>query len=182
MESMETKPALVIGVICNGFNQADINYYENEFRLIRKIFGERVRVIFIGTDGAELPPETEYTKPVSINHYFRHLYELKMDLLFIPLTPGIYNETSEETNKFREMALFGVPVITLKQFPYSAKIIDKRTGFLYDSRETFIDYLKELLENHLPEVKMAGLRAYEWVKMNEDFDYEPPTPEPEPAK
>ena len=70
------------------------------------------------------------------------------------------------------MALFGVPIITANRFPYSAKIIDKRTGFLYTSRETFIDYLKNLLEEHLPEIKMAGLRAYENVRMNYNYDYE----------
>lgn len=174
---METKPALVLGVICNGFNQADINYYENEFRLINKIFGNAVRLLFIGTDGVELPPETEYTKPVSINHYFRHIHLLKVDLLFVPLMPSVYNETSENVNKFLEMALFGTPLITVNRFPYSEKIIDKKTGFLYTSRETFIDYLKVLLEQHLPEVKMAGLRAYETVRMNYDYDYvseEPP--------
>lgn len=166
----ETKPALVLGVICNGFNQADINYYENEFRLINKIFGSAVRLLFIGTNGAELPPETEFTKPVSINHYFKHLHALKVDMLFVPLIPSEYNETSENINKFLEMALFGVPLITLYQYPYSETIIDKKTGFLYESRETFIDYLKVILEQHLPEVKMAGLRAYETVRMNYNYD------------
>lgn len=168
---METKPALVIGVICNGFNQEDIKYYDNEFRLISRIFGDRVRLLFIGTDGSELPPETEYTKPVSINHYFKHIHALQIDLLFVPLIPGVYNETSENINKFLEMALLGIPLITLNQYPYSEKIVDRKTGFLYSSRETFIDYLKDLLENHLPEIKMAGLRAYETVRMNYNYDY-----------
>lgn len=173
---METKAALVIGVICNGFNQADINYYENEFRLINKIFGDNVRLLFIGTDGKELPQKTEFTKPVSINHYFKHIHLLKVDLLFVPLMPSVYNQTSENINKFLEMAMFGIPLITLNQFPYSQYIVDKRTGFLYPSRETFIDYLKVLLEQHLPEIKMAGLRAYETVRMHYNYDYNPEQP------
>jgi hypothetical protein len=170
---METKPALVIGVICNGFNQSDINYYSNEFRLINNIFGERVRLLFIGYSvnkkrwwQKELPPETEYTKPVSIIHWFKHLSLIKIDLLFTPLIPGIYNETSENIHKWMEMGLFGVPLITVDMYPYNNVITDKINGFLYESRETFIAYLRDLLENRFTSVKMCGLNAYEVVKMN----------------
>lgn len=166
---METKPALVIGVICNGKNQPDINYYKNEFRLINNIFGDRVRLLFIGystKDANELPPETEYTKPVSIIHWFKHLSLIKIDLLFIPLIPSKRNERSETISKWMEMGLFGVPVITVDMLPYNSVIQDKTNGFLYESRETFIAYLRDLLENRFTSVKMCGLNAYEVVKMN----------------
>lgn len=169
---LKTPSQLIIGVICNGYNQEDIEYYSNEFRLIEKIFKEHVRVIFIGTDEEFLPPGTEYTKPVSINHYFKHIHALKIDLLFIPLQPGIFNQTSETLNKFFEFALFGIPVITINQEPYSSVINDKRNGFLYESRETFIAYLKEILIDNLPSVKMCGINAYETYYQNHTYSDE----------
>ena len=151
----------VIGVICNGYNLDDIRYYDNEFRLIDKLFKENVKVIFIGADGETLPSGTEYTKPVSVNHYFKHIHALKVDLLFIPLQPTEYNITSENHNKFTEAAMFGIPVMVLNQYPYNDVIKDKRNGFLYESRETFITELKELLVEHLPHIKVCGSNAYE---------------------
>ena len=154
-----TKQPLIIGVVCNGYNKEDIDFYSNEFRLIDKLFEKHVKVVFIGTD--DLPPGSTYTKPVSINHWFRHLFALKIDLLFIPLQQTEYNQSSENTNKAFEISTFGIPVITLDQYPYNRIIKDKRNGFLYESKETFIDYLKVLLVDHLTQIKMCGLNAYE---------------------
>ena len=170
--SPSTANPFTIGVICNGNNNEDIGYYSNEFRLINKIFEDKVRVLFIGMNGGLLPPNTEYTKPVSINHYFRHLYALKVDLLFIPLIKSAFNQKTEDYKKFTEAALFGIPVITVKQYPYSAIIKDKRNGFLYDEREDFIAYLKELLIENLPDVKMCGSKAYETYLQRLSFTYE----------
>lgn len=161
-----SSPAFIIGVICNGFNNEDLAYYDNEFTLIRKLFKDHVKVIFIGNDGESLPAGTEYTKPVSINHYFKHLYALKVDMLFVPLIQNKFNETSENYNKYLEAALFGIPVITVNQYPYNKIIRDKRNGFIYESREVFIDYLKDLLTNNLELVKICGLNAYERYLQN----------------
>jgi hypothetical protein len=157
----KTAQPLVIGVICNGYNNEDIAYYENEFRLINVLFKDHVKVIFIGSTGELLPEETEYTKPVSINHYFKHIHHLSVDLLFIPLQPTIFNQTSENYNKFMEASLFGIPIMTVNQYPYNSIVKSGRNGFLYESRETFIAELKDLLIDNLTDVKMCGLNAYE---------------------
>ncbi len=159
-----TPPIFTIGIICNGYNNEDIAYYKDEFKKINKIYKDKVRLLFIGLPG-ELPElkgvEYEYTKPVSINHYFKHLYALKIDLLFIPIKPSVFNVTSENYNKFIEASILSIPVITLKWYPYELLIRDGRNGFLYENKDKFIDYLKNLIDKFLPEVKKAGSQAYE---------------------
>ncbi len=52
-------------------------------------------------------------------------------------------------------------MITLKWYPYELLIRDGRNGFLYENKDKFIDYLKNLIDKFLPEVKKAGSQAYE---------------------
>lgn len=159
-----TKQPFTIGIICNGYNDADILYYVKEFRLINRLFKDRVRLLFIGYN-----PESnildginyDYTKPVSINHFFKHLKAMKVDMLFIPAVQSVYNESSENYNKFAEAAIFGIPIITVSQYPYNIIIKDLNNGFLYESRETFIEYIKDLLGKKLHTIKVCGMNALE---------------------
>ncbi len=165
VETPKTTPPFIIGIICNGYNDEDLAYYNAEFKLINKLFKDKVKLMFVGynpenstaLDGVDY----EYTKPVSINHFFRHMHALKVNLLFIPLIQNTFNVTSENYNKFTEAAFFGIPVITVDQYPYNEIINDKSNGYLYANKEEFIQYLKDILINHLPTVQQCGLNAYE---------------------
>ncbi len=167
-----------IGIICNGNNYNDISYYLNEFRIINRLFKDRVRLLLIGIESSVSDPdilpgvEYTYTRPVSMEHYFKHSHALKMDLLFIPLIKTEYNASSENYNKFLEASLFGVPIITVKICPYSLIIKNRENGFLYESKETFIDELKDILVNNLSLIKITGQSALETTLKNFSYNNE----------
>ena len=91
------------------------------------------------------------------------ILRLGIDLLFIPLQPTTFNIHSEDIKKFIESAREKVPIMTVNQYPYNAIINNGVNGFLYESKEMFIEYLKNILENHMDRVPIAGLGAMELV-------------------
>src|SRR4051812_40417306 len=90
-----------ICIIVNASNLEDIEYYNEQFRTINKLYPTKVNLIFFGyrpeddTNNALKGVTFEYVKPVSIIHYFKQLKALDFDLLFIPLIQNVYNATSE---------------------------------------------------------------------------------------
>ncbi len=158
-----------IGIICNGNNQADINYYAREFDVINRHFKGKVKLMFIGGDPLLGGVKYQCTKPVSIIHYEKHLKQLNIDLLFIPLIPNNFNLNSENYNKFLEAASLQVPVITTDQYPYSAIIENKINGFLYSDKSVFLDYLNDLLIKNYALVKICGKNAKDMVREHLSF-------------
>jgi hypothetical protein len=152
-----------IGIIVNGTNARDINYYQREFGVINRHFKGKVKVMFIGGDPLLSGVKYECTKPVSIIHYEKHLRSLNIDLLFIPLEPNNFNLRSEDYKKFGEAAQLQIPVITNNIYPYNAVIENRVNGFLYEGREAFLNYLNDLLVNQFPLIKIAGKNAEDMV-------------------
>ncbi len=176
----KSKP-FCIGVKVTETNAEDIAYYNEQFREINRLYKDQVKLLFLGyrpendkdnmLDGVIY----EYVKPVSIIHYFKQLKACEVDILFIPLINSTYNITSEDYYKYTEAGIMEIPVLTVEIYPYN-KIIasDKQSdfnGFLYESRDTFIPYLKELLADKVKDgiVKLCGKRAHESVMKS--FNY-----------
>lgn len=179
---METKneqknKPFCIGIIVTETNAEDIAYYNEQFKEINKLYQDKVRLLFFG-----YKPENdkwnilegvkyEYVKPVSLIHYFKQLIANEFDLLFIPLINDVYNVTSEDHEKYMEAGSLEIPVITVNMYPYANIIRSDFNGFIYESREVFVDYLKDLLYTKVNEglVKLCGKRAYEYVM--KDFNF-----------
>lgn len=175
----QPKPFL-IGIPCSSFNYFDIALYAIQMKSIQLKY-PFVKFILIGyvpeEDNLLKPHEFEFTNPVSVCHYFKHLKLLKLDLLFIPIREGLI---TEDYKKFVEASILNIPVITLKQYPYSALMRNKVSGFLFERPSYFINMIEEIL--NLPErealLKQCGEMAHSLVsehlemseKLRETFD------------
>jgi hypothetical protein len=142
-----------IGIICSNGNYGDIKYYNDEFQKINDKYGDDVSLIFIGYDYEEDNQKIldgvnfEYTKQVSIIHYFKQLQSLNLDLVFVPLRKNNFNISSEGLNKYLECSLFKIPIIVEDMFPYNQLIVNQRNGFLYKEKTNFIPELDAILKN-----------------------------------
>lgn len=164
-----------IGIVVNASNLEDIKYYNAQLKMINKIYPNAVQLVFLGykpeedTLNALEGLDYEYVRPVSIIHYFKELKARTIDLLFIPLIKSLYNATSENYKKYLEAGIHSIPVIAPNIYPYNKIIRDKQNGFIYNKREDFIPYIKDLLLNHLGLLKLCGTHANEDVLTN--FNY-----------
>ncbi len=164
-----------IGIIVNLSNLEDIAYYNEQFREINKLFPTKINLLFMGykpeddKDNALEGVNFDFVKPVSIIHYFKQLKSLKIDLLFVPLIQNIYNATSENYNKYLEAGLYGIPVLAPDIYPYNKVIRNEQNGFIFQSRETFIPYLKNLLGKQFPLIKHCGTMAHK--EITEELNY-----------
>jgi hypothetical protein len=111
----------------------------------------------------------EYVKPVSINHYFKQLASLKLDMLFIPLINSKFNVTSEDFNKYLEASLLKIPVLAPDIYPYNKVIKSEVNGFIYGQRENFIAYIQELFSKKLKLIRGCANNANHDVVTN--FNY-----------
>jgi len=163
--SKEVKPPFKIGVIVNETNLEDIAYYNEQFKIINKAYKDRVELIFIGYkkeldfDDVLKGVKYKYVKPVSIIHYPKQLKSIGINLLFIPLINDISRATSENLYKMFEAAIFNIPIISVNIAPYNTIVGDKQNGFLYESRETFFPYLKDLLSKNFGLIRLCGQHA-----------------------
>jgi len=168
-KSEAKKRAFRIGVIVNGFNLEDIKFYNEQFKRINKLYKDKVSLVFFGYDpeqdkiNALEGVNYEFIKPVSVIHYFKQLKALNIDLLFIPLIQNTYNITSENYNKYLELALYSTPVITPDIYPYNTIIKDRQNGFIFGSRESFVSYLVDLLSKNIGLIRLCGNHANEEV-------------------
>ena len=173
-EHTKTTPPLVLGIICNGNNASDIIAYNNEYRIINRLFNDKVVIHFIGLSDAM--PELKdveycYSKPVSIIHFYKHIHAtVNPDILFIPIIKNEFNESSEGINKFLDMAIFGCPVFAPNMYPYSDAIKHGFNGFLYNDGPHFIDLFKDLLVNRMESIKVCGAEALNSVILNSSYD------------
>lgn len=172
-QKKESRP-FRIGIIADGMNDEDILYYNKELKAINKLYRDRIRIVVMGyknendklnmLDGVIF----EYVKPVSIIHFYKQLASLQIDLLFIPLINNVYNQSSEDSDKYLNAGAFRIPVIAPDMYPYHTLISDEVNGFIFGQRENFIPYLRELLHKKLQLIRTCGLNAQEDVK---NFNY-----------
>lgn len=152
----EKKPLpkkLRIGIICSKSNYGDIKSYNQEFQTINDKYGDDITLIFLGYDYEEDEAKIldgvnfEYTKQVSIIHYFKQLQNLNLDLVFIPIRKNIFNITSEGINKYLECGVLKIPIMVDDMFPYNQLIVNERNGFLYGGKQNFLIEFDKVVRN-----------------------------------
>jgi len=162
-----------IGIIVNGYNYFDISEYKDQFAELNNSH-PAIKFILIGyvpeMDKFNLleSPNMEYTNPVSISHYFKHLKALKLNLLFIPLADSDLNISSENFNKFVEASILNIPVITKRQYPYSKLMRNQISGFIYEKTKFFINMVIEVYQSANREVLLTNcaITGHELVSKN----------------
>lgn len=153
-------------------NRDDILFFIDELNEIKKKHKKNIEIILFGYDLSQdsgyesiLGVNHKYVKSVSIIHYFKQLKSLQIDLLFIPLINNVYNQTSENYNKYLEAGIFGVPIICPDMFPYNKIVIDKRNGFLFKEKNDFLEAIASLLKDRNI-IKEVGKNAREDILKN----------------
>ena len=164
-----------IGVVATSVYADDIKSFADTFKEINKKFKDKVQLVFYGFDGKYNNKNTlegvdfEFHKPTSIIHYFKKLESLNLDLLFIPLKDSMYNNTSENYNKWLEAGLFKVPVmVNANIYPYSALIKHEYNGFQFKKKGDIIKIIEDMLKNS-KKVTLAGETAY--LQVTNDFAF-----------
>jgi hypothetical protein len=162
-----------IGIIATNLYADDINSYSDIFKEINQKFKDTVQLVFFGFDGnynnknALKDVQFEFHKPTSIIHYFKKLESLNLDLLFIPLKDSMYNNTSENYNKWMEAGLFKVPILVNSNiYPYSTLIKDEYNGFLFKKKGDVVNIIEGFLKEP-QKLKSAGETAY--LQVTNDF-------------
>lgn len=164
-------------------NGEDIEYYNEEFRKINELYGDKIKLIFYGYKKEEDKLNVfegvsyDYCKPVTIIHHFKQIEDLDLDMLFIPLINDIkthpkatkYNITSENYNKFLEVGMFKIPVLTVNMPPYNILLKDEINSFIYPSKEKFMEYFNNLIEKKMGIIKICGNHLYEMVMTEFNF-------------
>jgi hypothetical protein len=153
-DSIENLPKkLRVGIICSKSSYGDIKSYNQEFQQINDKYGDDITLIFLGYDYDEDESKIldgvnfEYTKQVSIIHYFKQLQGLNLDLVFIPLRKSIFNITSEGINKYLECGVLKIPIMVDDMFPYNQLIVNERNGFLYGGKQNFLIEFDKIVRN-----------------------------------
>lgn len=173
MAQIEDTKQFKVGIIVNGYNYTDIAIYKNQFIELQKSI-PAIEFILIGyvpsdDDFNLIDRENQlYTNPVSIIHYFKHLNQLKLDLLFIPLEDSYFNQSSENFNKFAELAMLNIPTIAKRQYPYSKLIRNQICGFVFEHTNYFTNLLIEIYNTPNRETILlnCATSAHELVKTN----------------
>jgi hypothetical protein len=165
-------------VIVTEHNTSSIAYYNEQFRELNKLYNDKVRLLFFGyrpesdkfniLDGVDY----EYVNPVSKIHYFKQLRACEIDLLFIPLANDNEQCIRNELHiRYAEVGQSGIPIIAPNIYPYSLIIKNDLNGFLFENRERFIPYMKDLLYHKVNDklVKICGKASDEFTMKNFNF-------------
>jgi len=89
----------------------------------------------------------------------------------IPLINNIYNATSENYNKYLELGMFGVPILTIDIYPYHSVIQNEKNGFLMRDKAELVGRL-EYLNNNRGLLKAVGEYAKKDVVQNFNYSEE----------
>jgi len=117
VEQVPKNGKLRIGVVATNVYAEDINSYVKVFKQINQEFKDKVQLVLFGYDGKSGNKNSlegvdfEFHKPTSIIHYFKKLHSLNLDLMLIPLKESLFNNTSENYNKWLESSIFGIPIL-----------------------------------------------------------------------
>jgi len=177
-EKAEEEPIpLKVGIIASNYTWEDISSYKEQFKEIQEKLGNKVVFYVLGYDGIDLKTNKncfptdfkfEYIKPCTIIHYFKQLYALELDLVFIPLRKNDFNETSENYNKFLEAGIFSIPVMVIDSFPYNQLIKDGENGIILKNKKDFLIKLEHYIQNK-QELVDIGINAFNFIQDN--FSY-----------
>ena len=175
--SLQEQNILRVGIIATNYTWEDLASYKEQFSKIQTELGEKVKFFVFGFDGIDnetkkscFPENFDfvYIKPATIVHYFKQLRNLNLNILFIPLRKNIFNESSENYNKFLEAGIFKVPVIVCDIFPYNQIIKNGDNGIILSKKDDLIERIKFFSEN-INELKRMGENANKFVLENFSF-------------
>lgn len=114
-----------------------------------------------------------YFKPSSINHFYKEINACAIDLFFIPIIDNEFNRRSEDLDKYLDITILKKPILTVDMYPYNSVIGDKYNGFLFEKREIFFDYLKDLLSpKNFGLIRLCANHAHEAVLKKLNYSLE----------
>ncbi len=172
-ESKSESDAFKIGILCSHFNHKDVASFSDQYMRINKKFEDKVELHFIGIntmneslfEKALSGIECEKHKPVILPNYFNRMNELGIDMLFVPSVTNVFNQTSENYNKFLEAAILKIPIIAPNMFPYNGIIQPDTGGYFYHRKDEILDIIERAMKDRAALYQIA-VNACEFVKDN----------------
>jgi glycosyltransferase involved in cell wall biosynthesis len=149
-QTESSKTEVVIGYIGSHTHLPDLNKITQALISILNQYGSRITLKFFGGK----PPEELstyshiewYPTIGSYREFSASLINENIDILIAPLTPSLFNQCKSPL-KFFEYSAMGCPAIYSRGLPYNNVIRHGENGFLADSIDDWIHYLRALIES-----------------------------------
>ncbi|MDA8126741.1 MAG: glycosyltransferase family 4 protein [Deltaproteobacteria bacterium] len=174
----------------------DLRILANVFRRLKKLHGNRIEFVLMGSDGVYRQYEKvngsgpeivndrtlkvkkivgdvlkgvprEFHPFVETEDYARVLCDLKLDIAVIPLTPSKFNLTGKSNLKYLEMSAAKIPCVLSKNTVYE-EVQHGENGFLAANEQEWLQYLSLLVQDRALRCRIAA-NAYRYVRENYDF-------------
>ena len=155
---------LRIGLMANPAQSHDLALLERPLKVLAKRYGDKLTLILFGWSEKEKAPLPEALniicqKPVPITQYFQCLHKLQLDIALLPLQDIPFNTVGKSFHKYLEYAIFRVPVVASDRPPYRQVIREGENGFLAHDEASWIQAIRQLIENKALR-KQMGDRAF----------------------
>lgn len=175
--TLEEQNYLRIGIIATNYTWEDLHSYKQQLDKIQNELGDKVKFFIFGFDGIDNETKKNcfsesfvfiHIKPCTIVHYFKQLVNLKLDTIFVPLRKNIFNESSENYNKFLEAGILKIPLIVCDIFPYNKIIKNGDNGIILSKKDDLFERIKFFTDNK-SELKRMGQNVNNFVLDNFSF-------------
>lgn len=112
--------------------------------------------------------DTEIHKTVSFLDYFEKLNDLELDVLLLPSNDGPKDEF-QNNYLFKELAVFGIPVVASEAYLMSKFIEDGETGWIAQNPSDWVAVLEELVLNK-DAIEIIGRNALKWCWATQGYN------------
>lgn len=172
----------------------DLRIVSNVFRKLKKIHGNRIEFVLMGSDGVyRVYEKADQNEPDATNNlrvkrlvgdvlkgvkrefhpfvetedYYKALCHLNLDIAVVPLTPSTFNLSGKSNLKYLEMSAAKIPCVLSKNTVYD-EVRHGENGFLAGNEQEWLQSLNRLIRDGDLRHEIAG-NAYDYVKTNYDF-------------
>lgn len=193
--SQRVNDKIRIGWAGSETHYGDLRIVSNVFRKLKKIHGDRIEFVLMGSDGVYRVYERTYDSGPEINKrtlrvkrvvgdvlkgvkreihpfvetedYARALCDLNLDIAVVPLTPTKFNLTGKSNLKYLEMSAAKIPCVLSKNTVYD-EVTHGENGFLAGNEQEWLQCLDQLIRDRDLRHQTAE-NAHGYVKANYDF-------------
>lgn len=136
---------------------------------------EKIQLVCLGKphsskEADEFLKETdaEIHKTVSFLDYFEKLNDLELDVAFLP-SNGAPKDGFQNSYLFKELAVFGIPVVASEAHLISKLIEDGETGWIARNPSDWMAILEELVLNR-DAIEIIGRNALKWCWATQSYN------------
>ena len=140
------------------------NYIINSLEEIKRIYGDKVQLIFMGWIPQTFIGKASFFHYVEPRQYLTFLRTLNFDIGIIPAKTFPFNQTRSNI-KYLEYSINGAATIASSVSPYMDTITGEKGIVVKNKYKSWLDALQKLIEDESYR-KQIAVNAYKFVKEN----------------